>query len=368
MTSRALTFLPFDTVWKMRIDHPYSLLVKEGDLLWSCGQCPLSGAGEVLHSDELLPQAKEVIGFIERFLGEIDCKTTAVTRLTVYYVKTNDGDAAALDRLFQERFGPQVLITPITTPHFYYEGMLIEVDVFGSTRQKRHCVYVDEATGVELSVVETDALAWANLRVIHLPEDENPFPEVLERLMRRAGLSRDGLLAEQWFAGDERVGKSLTSMAWSPALESCGVLSIEHDGTDLLAEMTFLKNASVSRMSAGAALCLPEGLEIRLAKAENLFHVTACDNSGARGIVEQTRRIMHALERTLTDSGLAFHNVRKTTTHYVSGNSAEGLHENMAVRNDYYSRPGPASTGLPVKGFPNSNALISVTLTGTVHG
>jgi hypothetical protein len=44
--------------------------------------------------------------------------------------------------------------------------------------------------------------------------------------------------------------------------------------------------------------------------------------------------------------------------------TAEQLHINMAVRNGYSTRPGPASTGIPVYGFadPGARNVIDLTL------
>lgn len=364
MTSRALTFLPFDAVWKMRIDHPYSLFVRNGDLVWSCGQCPLNGAGEVLHPGNLASQAEAVIGFIGRFLDEIGCDNTVITRLTVYYVKTGDGDAAMLRALFLRHFGEGVLITPVAIPYFYYEGMLIEVDVFGSTLEKRHRAFADEATGLRLEVVEAEGMSWANVTADHLPPAGDGLGGAMQRLLHRAGLSRDKLLSEQWFAGNDRASKLVADAPDLQMLDRCGVLGIERDGADLLAEQTFSSSGVSRQFLANAHDGLPEGVEVLMSRSERHFHIAACDNSGTRGLVEQTSRIMLAAEQVLARSGLGFHDVRKATTHYISGSSAEELHDNMAVRNAYYSRPGPASTGLPVKGFPNSNALIAVKLTG----
>ena len=82
------------------------------------------------------------------------------------------------------------------------------------------------------------------------------------------------------------------------------------------------------------------------------------------GLVAQTEAIMAALDVHLASLGLAYGDVVKSTTHYVGGSSAEELHENMAVRNRRYTKPGPASTGLPVFGFadPESKVVVDLTL------
>ena len=76
---------------------------------------------------------------------------------------------------------------------------------------------------------------------------------------------------------------------------------------------------------------------------------------------------MQAIDAAMLEQGWRFDRVCKATTHYVGDSSAEELHANMAVRNDYYRSPGPASTGLPVMGFPCSASRITVDVLGTVE-
>lgn len=70
----------------------------------------------------------------------------------------------------------------------------------------------------------------------------------------------------------------------------------------------------------------------QVSKSQRYFFITAWDNAGVHGVVEQTSRIMQAVELSLTRSGLGFHDVRKATTYYVAGGSAAELHDNMKVR------------------------------------
>ena len=84
--------------------------------------------------------------------------------------------------------------------------------------------------------------------------------------------------------------------------------------------------------------------------------------NGDIGLVDQTKAIMKAFDALLLKKDLSFLDVAKSTTHYVGG-SAEELHSNMQVRNAYYSKPGPASTGLPVFGFGDQNSKVVVDLT-----
>lgn len=79
-------------------------------------------------------------------------------------------------------------------------------------------------------------------------------------------------------------------------------------------------------------------------------------------MLDQTREIMSGIERTLRILDLDFGDVVKSTTHYVGGATAAQLHDNMTIRNRYYSKPGPASTGVPVSGFSDPASRIVIDL------
>ena len=76
---------------------------------------------------------------------------------------------------------------------------------------------------------------------------------------------------------------------------------------------------------------------------------------------------MAAIADTMRAKGWRFEAVTKATTHYVGSSAAQDLHDNMSVRNAYYPRPGPASTGLPVAAFPFSPSQIAVDVLGLIE-
>ncbi len=362
MNSTATAYLPFDAVWKMRIDHPYSLFVREGTILWSCGQCPLDNLGNVLHSGDLLRQAEVVAGFIRRFLGQMHGRTSGIGRLVVYYVRTAPGDAARLKDLFRSEFGQSVQVVPVAIPHFYYDGMLIEVDVFASDEKAAGAVLVDEDTGMTLEVSDAGPFVWATVS-----SPGAAFDEIGPRLMQllvRAGLSRDCLLAEQWFLP---LGCNPSGGFFSEKDDQVthNAIRVSDAEADIVAELTFAKAVVVGE-PLRTAVSDTDRVSISLHIAGEYFHLTAIDASPDRDLVEQTSGIMKGVAALFADAGLSFRDVRKATTYYVAGSSADELHDNMSVRNGYYAKPGPASTGLPVEGLAVPGARVSISLFGVV--
>lgn len=356
--SDTLRYLPFESVWKMRIDHPYSLFVRDGNLLWSCGQCPLNETGEVLHPNDLFAQAAEVSAFIDQFLSKIDADRSHIAQLVVYHVKTGGTDALELRRLFRERFGEKVIVLPVSIPHFYYDGMMIEVDVYGSTLNKVVRTLTDNETGIELQIVDSGEIVWAGI----LGPREVQLEAALNRLLTRADLSLNALLSEQWFVTTDRLGEEVRLLTHTSGTDPRQIVGIRDDGFPMVAQLTFSRDM-VTREQFAASSHLIEGVDIRLTRTEGYFDLTGtCEES--IGLVQDTQRIMSAIEWALKHSGLSFFDVRKATTHYVAGSSAEELHDNMSIRNRYYRKPGPASTGLPVFSFPMASSPISIRLLG----
>lgn len=362
MNAPATTYLPFDTVWKMRIDHPYSLFVREGAILWSCGQCPLDNLGNVLHPGDLLSQAKAVAGFIRRFLGEMQSQTSSIGRLVVYYVKTAPDDVARLKELFRREFGQSVQVVPVAVPHFYYDGMLIEVDVFASDEKAGDTRFVHEENGLTLEVTDAGPFIWATVSSARAISKQ--IGQQLNGLLARADLSPDALLAEQWFL-PVGCGASETGLLVGDGRVAQNAIWVSDADAEIRAELIFAK-APISRGLSRATVSDRDHLSISLCMAGGYFHLTACDASPDRNLVEQTASIMKAVEALFADVGVSFRDVRKAATYYVAGSSAGELHDNMSVRNRYYTKPGPASTGLPVEGLAVPGAQVSISLFGVM--
>ena len=351
--------LPFESVWKMRIDHPYSLFVREGNYLWSCGQCPLNEAGEVLHPNDLFAQARAVTGFIDRFLRKVDANRSAVTQLVVYHVKTGNDDGPRLQQLLHEYFGSDVLVLPVVVPHFYYDGMMIEVDVHGFVGEKTAESLTDPSTETSLDIVRTNDLIYAMLLV---PSGAQLGDAVHELLTTAGLLDSTNTISEQWFVTDTSV-EQLDDMRGNYLWTEGDVVGIQDAGFACIGYFTLAAHRT-GYMSYSPDQHGIQDVKVTLWHGWNFFEVIgACTK--AIGLVEETRRIMRAIEWALNQNNLSFKDIRKSTTHYIAGSSADELHDNMRVRNAYYTKPGPASTGLPVESFPGTNSSITVRIFGT---
>src|SRR5690242_4100864 len=144
--SRISLRVPFSEFWSMRIEHPYSMLVRADNHGWTCGQCPLAQDGSVLAPDDLLKQAEHVEHYIERLLGKAGFSRANVGKLILYHAPAGPVDTERLSGRFRVAF-PEALLLPVSTPFFYYPGMRLEVDAYAAERREPLIVSRDDTHG-----------------------------------------------------------------------------------------------------------------------------------------------------------------------------------------------------------------------------
>ncbi len=327
----------------MPIDLPYSFLVKDGDFAWSCGQLALDSQSQIMAAGDLVAQSEIVCDYIEKILKRADLDPSALRRLLLYYIDQNDGDRDAMLKVFESRFGHAVLLNPIPVPHYYYEGVELEVDAFchsGLSQFRR----VDN-NGCQIRIVGEEAL-W-----ISLEADTANLDEIFARVTEAVGRGFS-CLSEHWFVPEGLLVES------QPMVDKGAIVSSGPKSDKVRAHFTF----HLSTEPVDEEIVTKGDVTIVFRQSGRFAWLQGRSINGGLGLVEQTKAIMKTFEALLPNKGLSFADVVKSTTHYVGG-SAEELHSNMQVRNAYYSKPGPASTGLPVFGFGDQNSKVVVDLT-----
>lgn len=348
--------IPPGELWSMRIEHPYSLLVREGGFAWSCGQCPLSADGAVLAPGDLVAQAAHVDRYIRRLLEKAALTPGSVGKLVVYH---EVGDARATERmlrLFRAAY-PGAILLPVATPFFYYEGMLIEVDVHAAER--RAPLAARDGPGFRLRAVDAGDLVWASVETAHALDSS-----ALRDALRAIGVSAGALLGDHWFVDGTGAAPALDPLRQAGLVTDPGAavgVSLPH-GIAAMGELTFAGGGAAAAIETPAH----PGIALVARGSRRHFWIAARSLAPDLGLVGETKAIMAAVAETLRARGWRFEAVAKATTHYVGSSAAEDLHDNMAVRNAYYRRPGPASTGLPVAAFPLSASRIAVDVLGAI--
>jgi enamine deaminase RidA (YjgF/YER057c/UK114 family) len=354
----------------MRIDHPYSLLARANRHAWSCGQCSLSDDGSVLAPDDLARQADHVDDYIQRILGKAELSRANVGKLVLYH---STPDAAGIESMLS-RFRaacPDAILLPVGIPFFYYAGMQLEVDVHAAETRAPLVAVHDEQRLLRVQAVDAGELIWVSLEVLSqsdAPQQSTlrwPGAAVVRDLLNgAAGVSPGMLLADHWFVGSGAARPALEYFREADLVSDFGAaLGVTlPPGIVAMAELTFARNGDAPTLAVRSS----SGAMVSARSSGSHFWIAARSVSPAVSVVGETKAIMAAVEETMRVRGWRFEDVCKATTHYVGSSAAEDLHDNMAVRNAYYRRPGPASTGVPVAAFPFSSSKIAVDVLGVI--
>ena len=352
------TFVAFDDLWHMAIDVPYSLLVTTGNQAWSCGQLALDRDARVLAPGDLTEQSRIVIDYLREIIARATLGEDHLKRLTLYYIDVEGGRDSMLDT-FRQAFGSDIILDPIPVPHFYYDGVMLEVDVFaGGARPSDGHGNQQQGGSGSVCLCEDDALVWVS---IEMPADAiHTAVAQLESELSARGLGWRHLLSGHWLAPQDQMFIMQELSTEQLQSDKGATISIGDAGRTCCGRFTFAKNAP---SEAGLRKTRDQGVQLISTRAGEFGWIHARCHDEQLGLIDQTRSVMRAIEKELLRHGEHFSSVVKSTTHYVGGSSAAELHENMGVRNSYYCKPGPASTGVPVFGFGDRASRIVVDVT-----
>lgn len=315
-------FVPFGTHWGMGIEVPYSFGVIDRGQFWSCGQCPLDLQVNVRAPGDLRTQLEIVAGYLRDQFTPHGVPPSRIEKLVAYIV----GDAADLamtKRVLCEALGASPLVFAVGVPHFYYPGMRVEIDVYGS------------AEGVASELVHREVSNFAAL----------PAAAILSTRL---------YVSEQGDAGAAAAEAARALGHDAGAAIRVGL----PEGIAALADVVEVPGAKASV----EIIDRPDGIRQVRREAGRYLSLLGRSTLAGRPLTGQTSAIMEAHKAALSAAGLDFSDVVKQQTHYVGSSAAEDLYANMRIRNGYYAKPGPASTGLAVYGFaePASDITIEV--------
>lgn len=344
-------FVPFGRSWSLRVPVPYSALVRDGTRAWSSGQLSLDTNGQVLAPGDIAAQAAVIAGNIETLLTEAELGARDVSRLVLYSAAHDPADHDGIMALFANRFGADTLIEIVPVPHFYYDGVMLEVDVFCARSEP--VIEQSLPAGGQVRVKHEGNLILANLTA---PPDS--LGRAIGGLLTRHGLSPHQLLSGWGIAPEPALSAVPGQVAprlpgfFAGALMPCYMLD---DRVHLY--LTFgVGDVEIAERRGGR-------VRLHLARAGKIAVLDGRYLGGrAVSLEEQTEAVMDELALMLEDHGMGFGDVVKATTFYAGGNTAEELHGNLAIRNRFFTEPGPASTGVPIARMADPGAKVRVEL------
>ena len=352
------TTVPFD-MFAMRVDVPVSSLVRHRSYGWTCGQCALGKDGSVLHPNQLVVQVEVICDMIDSVIDRAGYNASCVGKLLVYYTDNGEDNEQAL-ALLTKRFPHGPIIIPILVPHFYYDGMLVEIDVFAADQIALKLQHQDD--NLSVNVIETTDQHWVSVFVDLTDSVEIAMGLVqVESLLSEAGYTPDRLLSDHWFIADsaKQIAKAQHNLSNCELVSSdASVVRIDAGGSRYIrAELNYSKNDAVTH---SYSYDKQQNITVVERSTTNLCWLSGSCLQVETSLVSQTELIMASLSQSLQDAGRSFDDVVKLTAYYQGGASEAELHDNMMVRHRYYAQPGPASTGLPVDGFCGADVKIAI--------
>ena len=357
------TYIPFDA-WAMKVNVPVSQLVRQGNFAWSCGQCPLDKFGQVCFPGDLRSQAELVVGYLDRLIIRGGYTNLNIAQLMVYYVEDKANPVTDVIDVIRSKLGRRCLITPVRVPHFYYDGMCIEVDVVLDHSLDENPVVNRKTEGLEITTLVGDQIVWVSCQASINPSQVNTsLTQVVEGICESSVLKNHVLIASDWILPVAEPGyRMVLERLWDAGLmiDSNAVLRAENSvGWYLTGSLILCRNGAVSREQYSRS---DSRAHLHIANVDDLVYISATSRFPSAELLVQTRHCMEGIQETLERAGVTAGDILKLTARYVGEPTQQALHENMRLRHSYYQLPGPASTGVPVTMIGDEGRRIAISV------
>ncbi len=377
--------------WSLKIDIPYSMGVRQGGLVFTSGQADLTGMGEVCHPGDLYKQTAEAITHIKTIFADLGSDIERLVKLTVFYVDNGEVDQCAytveIARLLGTKNRPVVAMVPLS--HFFYSGLLVEIDAVGVDSDAPRKTVADPAFGQvtpglsqalrcgEFIFIGGTSAVRADGTLEHPGDSVWQTREVLarlEKILAEFGADRRDLVKlNNWFVigGNAREWSQSARVRADfyhrpgPVATGNPLHSLGADGVVISTDCWAMLGADGKSLPR-QYIC-PEGhwnwpipmpFQHGLKCGNVIFvggQVSLDEDSNVIDpgkLVEQTRISMENIRVVLAGFGADFSSILKLNTWYRGINDTSGdadaLHASVNIRSAYFQKPGPASTGIPL--------------------
>lgn len=392
--------------WPVNLTHKHG--VRAGSLIYTGGQVALDADGVVQHPGDSLRQCDGAMAYLARVLEDLGADLSDLVKLVVYFV----GDVATEDRLLNQiasLFGPDVgpVINTIGLSELCYPGLMVEIEGVAmrgedGKRLSRQCFHLDNMPKLPTAfahaircgelIFTSDMSAMTATGTVDgdLSAQTTVMMDRLCDVLSAAGADiGDVLKLNVFYKGDgtaedwERPAGIRAGYFYDPGPAATGMPVTQFPHPDMLTKIavTAMRGADGGRLEKTFAW--PQGHWDWTAplpykhgnRCGNIIHVggqVSLDQSAKvidpDDMVAQTKRAMDNLKRVLAEFGATLDDVVKVTTFYQGAASADALHENLLIRSNSYTEPGPATTGIPMRALVYEHMVIEIEAIAIVDG
>ena len=357
--------------------------------------------GTVLHPDNVSDQIEGALDRVESILGEMDAALSDARQLVLYYVTDGTVDETRFQQQIAERFGTTVpaTLSLVPLPYMAYPGLSAEIDIYAMRGEDGSALdwqTVGENAGFPLAVRCGDLIFIGGLTahddngVIRYPDDPGAQSEVIVEKMREllkgfGAEPSDAVRLNTWYRADNppevwEAGVRVRAAFFpepGPVSTAIPVHTLQPPGAAIAMSMWAMRGRAGEKLARRHAwpeghwdwpihLPFKHGLE-----CGGLLFVGGQVSMDAEANVldpddmnAQTVRSMDNIGRVLKGLNADYQDIVKVNAYFEGGRSTEVFHENLTIRNRYFTRPGPASTGAPFNRLGVDNMVVEIEAIG----
>lgn len=390
--------------WNVKTEaHPTAQLshyhgVNRGGLIFTGGQADLDTQGNVVNPGELEIQTRNVLQCVDDILEDFDASLKQVVKFVVYFTGNTSDQETILD-IIAERLPASVkpVVSTICLPELCYPGMRIELEAVavsnanaeisyfrGDTLPALHAHY-SHAVSCEQLVMTSDMTSLSQTGDVQAPDDVIKQTRImmaqLENVLALAGVSAaDVLKLNVFYQGDgtaanwEEPARIRADFFPEPGPAATGIAVTGFAHPHLRTQIA-VTAAVPTEGTPAVQYAWPEGHwdwtthlpykhGNRFGDVIHLGGQVALDIQAnvlePDDIVSQTHIALSNIGAVLAEFGATMDDIVKVTTFYQGTASADELHKNLIIRSNAFTKPGPATSGIPVPHLVYEHMMIEI--------
>jgi enamine deaminase RidA (YjgF/YER057c/UK114 family) len=389
--------------WNWPVDLSHHHAVRAGNLIFTGGQVDLDDMGNVRNVGDLEAQCSNSMSYMATLLEDLGVEFSDLVRLVVYYVGDAQDEANILNQL-AEIIGADVrpVVNMIGMPELCYPDMLTEIEGVAmrapdGSKLPRQNFYLEDMPHLPQAfshvvrsgdMIFTGDMSASSQKMeigneFDLVSQTTIMMDRLQRALLAVGANMLDVVKMNTFNLSDRTAKDFATAAEvrasyfsdpSPANTSILLPSFPHTSLEAKAFATAMVSCDAATAEEQIYFPIEDHWTSSVqtsyshgVKSGNVIHIggqVSLDSSAnvvhPDDMVSQTKVAMDYIRRVLAAYGATLDDVVKITTFYQGKASAEALHENLLIRSNSYTAPGPATTGIPVVGLVNEGTLIEI--------
>jgi len=386
--------------WPVKLTHKHG--VRCGQMIYTGGQVDLDAKGNVRHPGDLIQQCTGALDYLTTVLEDLGADMNDLVKVVVYFVGDLEAEAEILKQIGTRLDSTtRPVVNTLCLPELCYPDMMVEIEAIAMCHENgepipRRYFRLDSLSPLPSAfshaihcgdmVFTSDLSAISATGQIAAPGDvlaqSVTMMQNMETLLGAVGAQfTDVLKLNVFYLGGgnaknwEGAAKVRAAYFKDPGPAATGIPVESFPITGQMTKIAVAAMLGSNGESLKKQYAWPDGhwdwttpLPYKHGNlCQGMIHLggqvslDSCANViDPDDMVAQTKRAMNNIANVLAEFGANLDNVVKVTTFYQGKASAKALHENLLIRSNSYSEPGPATTGIPVRNLVYPSMIIEI--------